>query len=75
MHIEPNRERQAKLKVSEEDLYKSILFCPKCPFQLIGGAMKPICPDCKTHLHITIATKELIEHIKSDQQEQLNEYM
>lgn len=70
IHIPPDKERLGKLDLTGIKIGDTILFCPKCDFQIVNAGLKVECPigcfnkyDGKrhpVHLHITNVDEDLI---------------
>ena len=61
MYMVPNEERLSKLDLSGISIGQTILFCPKCFWQIVDVGMNPICPKCFHYLHVTKVDQELFD--------------
>lgn len=61
----PDVKRLSELELPGFELNDKIIFCPNCSFQLEkDAAMKPVCPVCRSGLHITTVDKELLDLVR-----------
>lgn len=61
MWMKPNKKRLSKLDLNNFEIDDNILFCPKCSFQAEKDvAMKPVCPNCQSSLHISKVDLDLL---------------
>jgi len=57
----PNIARMATLDLSSAKLGSLLLYCHKCPYQIVDAFHSPHCPDCGQPLYTSRATPELFD--------------
>jgi hypothetical protein len=64
--MEPDKDRLKELiGITEKDTGLTVLFCPRCKWQLDPGAVcKPVCPQCTAKLHFVVVDDDLLQLIK-----------